>query len=69
MHQTLSRTDGPVDSVKAPPLTPLAPHTRRDLDTWEIVDLFRRLEPAERAHVLRVSQQLAAWHAGTRDQN
>lgn len=56
MHQTLSR------SFDRAAVTPAPPRTRRELDTWEIVGLFDRLDPAERAHVLRVTERLAEWH-------
>ena len=37
-------------------------HAREALELAELVRIFRRLDPADRTHILKLSSQLAEWH-------
>jgi len=51
-----------VESVPLAPYRMALRDAKEALDVAELIRAFERLDPADRAHVLRMTRRLADWH-------
>jgi len=61
MKNALHQIASPV-SLPLPPDRPALRKVREARELAELVRVFQRLDPADRAHILKLSSQLADWH-------